>query len=168
MIAISYDNIFNVKSQAFVNPVNCVGIMGKGLALEFKLKYPEMFQWYKEQCNEKKLYIGKMLTWQNKNNNYPQYIINFPTKIHWQNPSYLKYIEIGMKALKNEMKKLNIHTISIPAIGCGEGRLNFDDVFDIITNEFAIPLHDERYNKCKIRIYVFPPKEKGAFKKNNY
>lgn len=168
MIVVSQDTIFNSKCQALVNPVNCVGVMGKGLALEFKLKYPEMFNWYREQCRNKELYIGKLLTWSIKSDTNPQYIINFPTKIHWQNPSYFEYIEMGLMALKREIKKYNIESIALPALGCGEGKLNFDDVFDAITRKLSIPLHDERYNNRNLKIYVFPPKGKNQWKKRNY
>lgn len=168
MIMIHQGDIFDINCQALVNPVNCVGIMGKGLALEFRLRYPAMFEWYRDQCGEKNLYIGNVLTWETKAEKNPEYIINFPTKIHWQNPSYFEYIEMGLMALKREIIKLKLDSIAIPALGCGEGKLDFDNVLDAIGRKLNPPISEERKSINKLKIYVFPPKGAGKWAKKNY
>lgn len=167
MMVITQDDIFNSDCEALVNPVNCVGTMGKGLALEFKLKYPHMFERYKIRCDKKEMAIGKMFVYEMRNNSSPRYIICFPTKTHWNKLSSLPYIASGMIALKKVVKTLEIESIAIPALGCGLGGLDFDDVLDIINEYLNNPLHEERYNKKQLRIYVYPPKNK-LWKKNNY
>jgi len=116
--------------DALVNPVNCVGVMGKGLAKEFKERFPENFKVYKMLCENKELKPGKLLVHYNKYN--PKYIINFPTKDHWKEKSKLDYIEKGLKTLCIQVNKFKICSISIPALGCGLGGLKWEDVYKLI------------------------------------
>ena len=93
MASITYPkgNIFDSNSKTLVNTVNCVGVMGKGIALEYKLRYPEMFLNYEKSCEQKELFIGKLQLWKSSD----KWILNFPTKIHYKDPSQLVFIEKG-------------------------------------------------------------------------
>jgi len=140
MIKFVQGNIFDSNAQALVNPVNCVGKMGKGLALEFKTRYPGMYRIYKAQCDDKRLFIGQMLTYtlfgEDGNIDNYQYIINFPTKLHWINNSQYRYIKDGLEALVIEVKKLGIKSIAIPSLGCGLGGLDWHIVKEQISKAF--------------------------------
>lgn len=119
-------NLFDSKTEAFVNTVNCLGISGKGLALEFKQRYPEMFKDYKKFCDSEKLRPGKFHIFEVNN---PKFIINFPTKIDWRNPSKYSWIDAGLARLfARTIPDLNIKSISIPALGCSNGGLVWDKV----------------------------------------
>ena len=127
MIELKTGNIFDEKVEALVNPVNCVGVMGKGLALEFKKRFPDNFHIYKDASNREDLQIGKMLI-VNVSHDDVKYIINFPTKYHWRNKSCASYIERGLVNLVSEIQRLNIKSIAIPALGCGCGGLQWNEV----------------------------------------
>lgn len=128
------------EMQTLVNPVNTVGIMGKGLALIFKNKYPEMFAEYKIQCYNSALDIGKLFIWEGEK----KQIICFPTKKNWRDPSRLEYIESGLDELVRTYKGL---TIAFPMLGCGLGGLDWVDVK---------PLMEKYLNKLdsSIEIYI--------------
>lgn len=126
MIEYTKGNIFEAEVDTLVNPVNCVGVMGKGLALQFKKKFPENFVIYKDYCDRGEMEIGKVLWVYGREGS----IIHFPTKIHWKNPSNIKFISWGLHDLA---RILNEHTediksIAIPPLGCGLGGLKWEDV----------------------------------------
>lgn len=121
--------------DALVNPINCVGIMGKGLALQFKKKFPDIYKPYQRACQEKQLYPGKVLSLYSLEG--LTYVVNFPTKNHWREKSKLEYIETGLDDLVLNIQDLNIRSISIPALGCGEGGLNWDDVKPLIVDKLS-------------------------------
>lgn len=152
---ISKGNIFKKCSDAYVVPVNCFGVMGAGLALQFKKNYPNLYYYYKDVCKYRKLYIGQVLTWENKDSKHPKYIICFPTKIAYYNKSEYRFIENGLKDLKNEIIQKKLNSISIPAIGCGLGSLDFNVVYKMI--------HKELKELRNIVITIYPPKEKKKF-----
>ncbi len=145
MIHFQFGNIFDSSAQALVNPINCVGVMGKGLALQFKQKYPEMFEAYKEACRKKWIKIGNLFVFTEKD----KLIIGFPTKKHWKDKSELKYIEIGLIKFVELIKERNIKSIAIPALGCGLGQLKWDDVCDLMI-KYLEPLND-------VEIFVYLP-----------
>jgi O-acetyl-ADP-ribose deacetylase (regulator of RNase III) len=120
-------NMFETKAQAIVNPVNCVGVMGAGLALQFKQKYPENYKYYLINCNKGEVKPGGMLV-HATGLILPEFIINFPTKRHWRNPSQMGDIESGLLALKSAIEILRLKTVSIPALGCGLGGLLWEEV----------------------------------------
>lgn len=124
MIIFKTGSIFAENAEALINPVNCVGVMGKGLALQFKNKFPQNFIVYLEACKKRKLRPGQVLVVKT-NTKMPKYIINFPTKRHWREGSRLEDIEDGLKALAFEIESLSIQSIAIPALGCGLGGLNW-------------------------------------------
>ncbi|MGN0242962.1 MAG: macro domain-containing protein [Lachnospiraceae bacterium] len=117
-------DIFNSPAQVLVNAVNTVGVMGKGIALEFKNRYPDMFKQYKEQCDKHKLVIGKLMLWYAPDH----WILQFPTKEHWRNPSKMEYIEKGLMTFVRKYADYNISSVAFPKLGCGNGELNWNDV----------------------------------------
>jgi len=143
-------NILAERTDAVVNPVNCVGVMGKGLALAFKNKWPSNYLLYADACARGVVKPGQMFT-VNTGLQAPRYIINFPTKVHWKNPSRLVDIETGLVSLVNAVTKLGIPSISIPALGCGLGGLAWSDVFPLIQRAAA--------QMPSVRVRVFLPAE---------
>lgn len=143
-------DIFNTKCEAIVNPVNIVGVMGAGFAAIIKKKYPSVFDSYLNACKNKSLKIGTCLTVKTDN----QYIINFPTKSHWKDPSKIEYIESGLEALKRHIIHYNISSIAIPALGSGLGGLNWLDVKNLIN----IKLKDLKLNNGNnVLIEIYDP-----------
>lgn len=124
-------DLFLDKSEALVNTVNCVGVMGKGVALEFKRRWPENYKAYKKACDAKELRPGNMLIYEFSNlfgKSEPKFIINFPTKDHWRAKSKLEYISKGLDALVSDIKKYKIKSIALPPLGCGNGGLDWSIV----------------------------------------
>ncbi len=138
MIKFTKGNIINADIEALINTVNCVGIMGKGLALQFKMAFcKEYFIDYQRACKNKKLVPGKVLVWNTHKSVNPKYIINFPTKLDWREKSNYEYIENGLESLKEEIKKLNIRSIAIPPLGCSLGGLKWEKVKNIIIKSLS-------------------------------
>lgn len=117
--------VFNVNVQTIVNTVNCVGVMGTGLALEFQLRFPEMEKDYVERCKRKEVKVGKPYLYRNYQTIW---ILNFPTKNHWKYPSKIEWIEEGLKYFANNYQKGGITSIAFPKLGCSHGGLDWDDV----------------------------------------
>ena len=130
-------NILEAKTEALVNTVNTVGVMGRGIALQFKQAFPENYKAYRKACERGEVQIGKMFIFDLGQLFKPRYIINFPTKKHWRQKSKMEYIEKGLKALVEEIKKLGIRSIAIPPLGCGLGGLNWREVYKRIESAFA-------------------------------
>lgn len=147
MIVHASGNILDANVEAIVNPVNTVGVMGKGLALAFKQRYPENMALYKTACESNQLKVGKMFVTKNNSRGNPKYIVNFPTKQHWKDPSKLEWIESGLCDLHDYIIAKEVQSIAIPALGCGNGGLNWGDVFTRIVHH----LHD--IDTCTISIY---------------
>lgn len=141
MIEFIDGNLFDSACEALVNPVNCMGVMGKGLALQFKKLYPDMFSQYWRDCAAGKYKIGQVILWEDKEytEGFPKFIINFPTKQHWKNPSKLDWIQSGLYSLNLEICKHNIQSIAIPALGCDNGGLSWGKVKPLL-EEFACTL----------------------------
>jgi hypothetical protein len=136
-------------STALVIPVNGLGVAGKGLAKQFKDKYPNWYEDYRQQCKASKdLYNGKPSLYLEPS--IRQYFINFPTKQNWQNNSQLDFIELGLRNLVESVEPLSeLFEIVFPAIGCGLGRLKFEDVRNKIEAVFEDSILD---------VYLIPPK----------
>lgn len=124
MITYMKGNILESSAQVVTNPVNCVGVMGKGLALQFKNKYPIMFKDYVKQCAAGNIKPGKPYLWED---DFVQ-ILNFPTKRHWRDNSLLIDIEDGLKYLASNYDNMGIDSLAIPPLGCGLGGLDWVDV----------------------------------------
>lgn len=137
MISKGTGNIWEANSDALVNTVNCVGVMGKGIALEFKRTFPKNFKAYQTACSLREIMPGKMFIFDNGLLFRPYYIINFPTKTHWKYPSKMEYIDSGLIALVHAVRQRGITSIAIPALGCGNGGLNWSDVRPRIERAFA-------------------------------
>lgn len=138
-------NIFNSSCEFLVNPVNCVGVMGKGLALEFKNKYPLNFEIYKKACDNTSFNIGNLLIVPVDN----KFIVNFPTKKHWRNKSDLEFIKIGLEELKVAIKDFNIKSIALPKLGCGLGGLDWNEVFDLIKD-----FHNSIEDNVLVQVFI--------------
>ena len=126
MIEIKRGNIFTTKCQTIVNTVNCVGIMGAGIAYEFKLRFPEMFEKYKSFCDNGLIDIGNLWIYKltKDNNDMYEYILNFPTKKHWKYPSKIEYLEKGLEKFVNTYKEKNISSIAFPLLGASKGGID--------------------------------------------
>lgn len=137
MIEFKQGNLLAEKTEALVNTVNCVGVMGKGIALQFKQAFPDNFQQYKKACDAQAVKPGQMFTVATGSLFNPRYIINFPTKRHWKGKSKIEDIQVGLKALISEVQKLSIQSIAIPPLGCGNGGLEWAKVKPLIVETFA-------------------------------
>jgi len=148
MIELCHGNIFKSTADVFVNPVNCVGVMGKGLALQFKNKFPFMYKKYQALCSNKELFVGKPYLIYNGNKEHS--VLLFPTKKHWKENSKIEYIEEGLDFFIERMNdnwSFIISSIAFPMLGCGNGGLNREEVLDIMTNKLS------QLDNIKIEIY---------------
>lgn len=131
-------DLFSSPAQVLVNTVNTVGVMGKGIALEFKNKYPEMFKAYQNVCENQSFDIGKLLLWRKSE----KWVLLFPTKKHWRAPSQVSYIEKGLEKFVHSYEKLGIESIAFPRLGCGNGGLDWDVVKPIMEKYLkSLPIH---------------------------
>lgn len=135
-------DLLSSPAQVQVNTVNVVGVMGKGIALQFKNKYPEMFEAYQKICEKNLLDVGKLYLWKSAE----KWILMFPTKKHWRNPSKIEYIESGLKKFVENYERLGIESIAFPKLGCGNGNLDWNVVRPIM----------EKYLKpLPITVYIY-------------
>lgn len=130
MLSETTRNIFDSDKDVLVCPVNCNGVMGKGLALQFKQLYPNMFLKYKDICRQGLLIPGKLWLW--KDNGQSKDVLCFPTKLGWWKPSTEEYIELGLEKFVNTYKSKNIKSIAFPLLGAGCGQLDKDVVLSIM------------------------------------
>ena len=137
MIIYQTGNILHDQADAIINTVNTVGVMGKGLALQFKKAFPDNFKVYKKACDDQGLVTGEVLTVELNSINAPFYIINFPTKAHWKGKSKLEYIEQGLSSLKSEVKRLGLKSVALPALGSGLGGLDWHAVDSLIQSSLS-------------------------------
>ena len=145
MVTFVKGDIFKSPAQVLTNTVNCVGVMGKGVALEFKSRYPKMFGDYKAKCDQGKVKPGQPYLWEDDS----VQILNFPTKRNWRDNSLLQDIEDGLKHLASSYEKMGIQSIAMPALGCGLGGLKWSEVQPLIVKHLgAIPDLD---------VYVYEP-----------
>jgi O-acetyl-ADP-ribose deacetylase (regulator of RNase III) len=127
MIEYTRGDIFRADAEALVNAVNCVGVMGRGIALQFKNAYPENFKAYKAACDRCEVRAGQMFVFTTGAKN-PRHIINFPTKRHWRDSSRLEDIQSGLTDLVHVIRRLDVRSIAVPALGCGLGGLEWSAV----------------------------------------
>lgn len=137
MIALTEGNLLKADAEALVNTVNCVGHMGKGIALQFKKAFPANYAAYRRACDAKQVQPGRMLVFETGDAINPRYIINFPTKRHWRGKSRYEHIEIGLRTLVEDVRRLQIRSIAIPPLGCGLGGLDFNRVRAMIERAFS-------------------------------
>lgn len=142
-------NLLDSNAEALVNTVNTVGVMGKGIALQFKNTFPDNFKIYSKACKNKELHIGQLLVTEEETLlSGKKIIINFPTKTHWRLPSEYEYIEKGLTALVKLIKERNIKSIAIPPLGAGNGGLDWKRVKQIIESYLS---------DIDCEVYVFEP-----------
>lgn len=146
-------NLLEADVEALVNTVNCVGVMGKGLALQFKQAFPDNFEEYRRACQSGEVKPGQMFIVPTGRLTNPCYIINFPTKRHWKNPSRIEDIETGLLALIETVKQLGIRSIAVPPLGCGNGGLAWSRVAPLIEAAFAqVP---------EVQVLIFEPQQQS-------
>ena len=138
-------NMFSSPMQTLVNTVNCVGVMGKGIALDFKQRFPEMYKEYVALCEQNKVHPGQPYVYQDL---IGTSILVFPTKDHWRSPSKLQYIVDGLNWFVNNYQRYGITSIAFPPLGCGNGGLTWDVVG---------PIMYEKLNNLPINIEVYAP-----------
>ena len=142
MITYIEGDIFNSPAQVIVNTVNTMGVMGKGIALEYKKRYPHMFEQYKKMCEKHTLKIGKLAIVYERDH----WILLFPTKENWRYPSKLEYIEAGLDKFVKSYAEKHITSIAFPKLGCGNGELNWEDVKTLMEKYLA---------KLPIDVYIY-------------
>ncbi|OXR39667.1 hypothetical protein B7C42_08263 [Nocardia cerradoensis] len=150
MIREEHGNLLRSDAEALVNTVNTVGVMGKGIALQFKRAYPEMFRAYERATAGGDVRIGEMFVWETGALSGPKFIINFPTKRHWRSPSRIEDIESGLRGLVDVIAQRKILSIAIPPLGCGNGGLAWDEVAPRIW-ESLTPIADS------VDVRIYPP-----------
>src|SRR5437016_4268292 len=128
MITYTEGNLLEAQVEALVNTVNTVGVMGKGIALMFKEAFPANFRAYEDACKRKQIKIGKMFVTETHAFEGPRWIINFPTKRHWRQPSKIEWIVEGLQDLRRIVREHSIRSIALPPLGAGNGQLNWPDV----------------------------------------
>jgi O-acetyl-ADP-ribose deacetylase (regulator of RNase III) len=149
MIELTRGDILRAEAEALVNTVNCVGFMGRGIALQFKRAFPANFAAYAAACKRGDVQPGRMLIVETGQLTNPRYIVNFPTKRHWKGKSRLADIDAGLDALVADVTRLRIRSIAVPPLGCGLGGLDWADVRPRIERAFvALP---------DVRVLVYEP-----------
>jgi O-acetyl-ADP-ribose deacetylase (regulator of RNase III) len=134
-------SIFDSPAQTLVNTVNTMGVMGKGIAKEFKARHPRMFRDYKELCDHHQLKVGVLHLWRGSK----PWVLNFPTKTTWRQPSKIEYVEAGLQKFRSSYERMGITSASFPPLGCGNGNLDWHDVRPLM----------ERYLKAlPIPVYI--------------
>lgn len=137
MIETAQGDILNANAEALVNTVNCVGVMGRGIALQFKKVFPDNFTVYESACKRQEVRPGKMLVFETGLLNGPRFIINFPTKRHWKGKSQMEDIEGGLPVLVEEIRRRGIRSVAVPPLGCGLGGLDWRLIRPKIVQAFA-------------------------------
>jgi O-acetyl-ADP-ribose deacetylase (regulator of RNase III) len=149
MISNRNGNLLESDAEALVNTVNCVGVMGKGIALQFAKRFPEILGPYKVACENRTLLPGVIQIHERKDLLHPRYILNFPTKRHWREKSFLEDIKSGLDALADVIHARGIKSLAIPALGCGNGGLEWKVVRKLIDEKLA--------HLSDVDIRVYPP-----------
>jgi O-acetyl-ADP-ribose deacetylase (regulator of RNase III)/uncharacterized protein YwgA len=149
MIQYVSGNLLEADVEALINTVNCVGVMGKGIALQFKQAFPANFTDYAKACRSKTVQTGKMHVFATGNMVNPRFIINFPTKKHWREASHMEYIEQGLLDLKQVIADNGIRSIAVPPLGCGNGGLEWQPVQAKIEQALG--------DMVGVDVWVYPP-----------
>ena len=137
MITFKEGNLLESDAEALVNTINTVGVMGKGIALMFKERFPANFDAYADACKEGRVRVGEMFVTENRELNGPRWIVNFPTKTHWRTRTRPEWIEDGLKALIEVIREKNIRSVALPPLGCGNGGLDWSEVRPLIEAALA-------------------------------
>lgn len=154
MIRFVSGDLFDSNAEAIVNTVNCVGVMGRGVALQYKKQYPDNFKFYEYACKRNEVTPGKMLVFELNHLVNPKYIINFPTKRHWRGASRIEDIEAGLDDLATVIQERGISSIALPPLGSGLGGLDWDIVRYKIESALS--------NLPNVEIIVYEPRDTEA------
>lgn len=154
LIKIATGNILEADAEALVNTVNCIGIMGKGLALQFKRSFPANFKAYEAACHSGEVAPGRMFIFDRGKQSKPHYIVNFPTKRHWRDHSRIEDIRTGLAALIADVRRLDIRSIAVPPLGCGLGGLHWQEVKPLIEGAFS--------QTSDVRVLLYEPANSPA------
>lgn len=138
MIRYTTGDILKAEAEALVNTVNCVGVMGRGIALQFKDEFPANYKAYAAACKREEVQPGRMFVFDTGELTLPRYIINFPTKRHWRGKSRIEDIHSGLAALVDEVRTRGVRSIAIPPLGSGLGGLDWAEVRPLIANAFTV------------------------------
>ncbi|HFD87780.1 MAG TPA: Appr-1-p processing protein [Gammaproteobacteria bacterium] len=157
MIEYKTGNILTEDAEAIINTVNCVGVMGRGIALQFKKAFPENFKAYAAACKREEVQPGRMFVFDMGGLTNPRYIINFPTKRHWRGKSRIEDIQSGLEALATEIRSRGILSVAIPPLGSGLGGLDWAEVRQHIERALA--------DMDDVHIIIFEPKGAPAAEK---
>lgn len=157
MIEYKSGDILRENAEALINTVNCVGVMGRGIALQFKNTFPQNFKAYVAACKKQEVQPGRMFVFETGQLTNPRYIINFPTKRHWRGKSRMQDIEAGLKTMAEVIRQHNIHSIAIPPLGSGLGGLDWSAVKPRI--EAALQ------SLTDVRVIIYEPKGTPAAEK---
>ncbi|MEU8407288.1 macro domain-containing protein [Micromonospora sp. NPDC048842] len=149
MIVIAHGNLLTADVEALVNTVNTVGVMGKGIALQFKRAYPANYAAYRAACATKEVKLGQMFLFDSALLGPRRYVINFPTKGHWRTSSKLTDIKDGLNDLVRLVRDHRISSLAVPALGCGNGGLDWEEIRPLIERSFA--------DLPEVRVLLFPP-----------
>jgi O-acetyl-ADP-ribose deacetylase (regulator of RNase III) len=150
MIVFKDSDLFHDDADAIIVTTNCVGVMGKGIALQSKEKYPYNYDRYKQYCNQGYMKPGTIFPYLESTEKKPNWIINFATKDHWKNPSQIIWIKRGLEQLQNFMLVSEVRSLAMPPLGCGNRGLKWDDVKRIIVDWHNYWNH---YYKFILRLY---------------
>ena len=137
--------------DAIANPVNCVGIMGKGLAIQFAQRFPEIVRPYERACRNTVLRPGKPLLHDLGQESTPRWIVDFPTKDHWRNTSQLEWIETGLQNMYRQLREVGAASVGLPALGAGLGGLPWQDVLQVMER------HAQRNADIKTVVFLNTP-----------
>ena len=147
MILYVQGDLFQSPAQVLVNTVNTVGVMGKGVALQFKRHFPEMYGKYRELCEKGDFNVGSLWLYKSPN----KWVLNFPTKRHWRQPSRLEDVESGLRKFVETYSSMGIHSIAFPPLGCGNGQLDFSSQVQPLMEKYLQPL--------PIEVFVYPERD---------
>ncbi len=150
MFELTQGNLLDADVEAVVNTVNTEGVMGKGIALQFRKAYPDNYEAYRKACAAGEVQPGRMFIFDRNTLTLPRYIINFPTKRHWRSKSRIADVETGLDALVIDVQRLRIHSVAVPPLGCGNGGLRWSDVLQRMRAAFELA--------PEVRWLVFEPK----------
>ena len=149
MIKLAHGDLLQSGAEAIINTVNCVGVMGKGIALQFKQEFPGNYEAYRRACDAGEVRLGEMFVFDTGSMINPRWIINFPTKGHWKAKSRIEDIGSGLKDLRRVIETLGVRSIAVPPLGCGNGGLDWAEVEPMIRTALG-DLDD-------VEVMLFPP-----------
>lgn len=151
MISEETGNLLDAPADALVNTVNTVGVMGKGLALQFKQAYPANFRAYQAACRRGEVRLGRVFVYEPGVPGQPRYLVNFPTKGHWRDRSSLDDVRQGLADLRRLVLDRGIASIAVPPLGCGNGGLDWRDVRPLIDGALG--------DLPGVRVLLYPPRD---------